>query len=228
MKDNIPTGGTVTGSKAKEHIFMDDSLRELGGHITDSLGEKVLHCDVCYGELTVEVACVNLPGTLRFLRDNSQCRFTQLVDICGADYVEREKRFEVVYHLLSMNWNRRIRVKARTNATSLVPSVVDIFASANWYEREAFDLYGILFANHPDLRRILTDYGFSGHPLRKDFPLTGHVETRYDDASQKVIYEPVKLPQAYRSFDFTSPWEGMVREQDSSSVTAKPFKKNKR
>jgi NADH-quinone oxidoreductase subunit C len=146
---------------------------------------------------------------LEFLRDDPQCRFGCLIDICGVDYPERELRFDVVYHLLSPWQNRRIRVRVKTDEATSVPSAVSIFPAANWFEREAYDLYGILFSGHPDLRRLLTDYGFEGYPLRKDFPLTGFVELRYDDELKRVVYEPVKLMQEFRSFDFLSPWEGM-------------------
>jgi NADH-quinone oxidoreductase subunit C len=142
------------------------------------------------------------------LRDDSHCQFEVLMDICGVDYPERTERFDVVYHLLSPRHNQRVRVKCRTDEATPVPSLVALFPTANWYEREAYDMYGILFSNHPDLRRLLTDYGFQGHPLRKDFPLTGYVEVRYDDAQKRVVYEPVKLTQEFRSFDFESPWEG--------------------
>jgi NADH-quinone oxidoreductase subunit C len=142
------------------------------------------------------------------LRDDPACRFISFIDLCGADYPGREKRFDVVYHLLSPVHNTRIRIKAETDETTLVPSIVDVFPAANWFEREAYDLYGILFSGHPDLRRILTDYGFDGHPLRKDFPMTGFVEVRYDDEQKRVVYEPVKLQQEFRNFDFLSPWEG--------------------
>jgi NADH-quinone oxidoreductase subunit C len=146
---------------------------------------------------------------LTFLRDDSQCRFETLVDICACDYPTEAERFEVVYHLLSMRLNQRIRVKVRTDENTPVPSATAVFPVANWYEREAFDMYGVLFSDHPDLRRILTDYGFEGYPLRKDFPLTGRVEVRYDESQKRVVYEPVKLMQEYRNFDFLSPWEGM-------------------
>ena len=146
---------------------------------------------------------------LRFLRDDVNCQFTQLVDVCGVDYPEDEERFEVVYNLLSMTLNMRVRVKLRIDEDTPVPSATAVFNSANWWEREAWDLYGIAFTDHPDLRRIMTDYGFEGHPLRKDFPLTGYVEVRYDDEQKRVIYEPVKLTQEFRTFDFLSPWEGM-------------------
>ena len=145
---------------------------------------------------------------LRFLRDDPSCRFACFIDISGVDYPAREKRFDVVYHLLSPYQNSRVRVKVQTDEDTPVPSAVDVFPAANWFEREAFDLYGILFSGHPDLRRILTDYGFAGHPLRKDFPVTGHVEVRYDDEKKKVVYEPVKLVQEFRTFDYLSPWEG--------------------
>jgi NADH-quinone oxidoreductase subunit C len=145
---------------------------------------------------------------LTLLRDDPACLFEVLIDICGVDFPEREHRFEVVYHLLSPRKNQRIRIKCETNEDTAVPSTVDVFPAANWFEREAYDMYGILFSDHPDLRRILTDYGFQGYPLRKDFPLTGYVEVRYDDAQKRVVYEPVKLTQEFRSFDFMSPWEG--------------------
>ncbi|MEL7452933.1 MAG: NADH-quinone oxidoreductase subunit C, partial [Pseudomonadota bacterium] len=159
---------------------------------------------------------------IRFLRDDSECMFETLIDICGVDYPERSERFEVVYHLLSMKLNQRVRLKLQVDEATTVPSVVDLFPAANWYEREAFDMYGIQFSGHPDLRRLLTDYGFEGYPLRKDFPLTGHVEVRYDDLQKRVIYEPVHLTQEYRNFDFLSPWEGMtnVIPGDEKAVTS--------
>jgi NADH-quinone oxidoreductase subunit C len=145
---------------------------------------------------------------LAFLRDDPECQFTILIDICGVDYPSRPRRFDVVYHLLSIAKNRRIRIKIETEETAPVPSVVSVHPGANWFEREAFDMYGILFTDHPDLRRILTDYGFTGYPLRKDFPLTGYVEVRWDDEQKRVVYEPVRLVQEFRDFDFLSPWEG--------------------
>ena len=160
------------------------------------------------GELTVKVEGPEIPAFLTFLRDDGDCRFCLLVDICGVDYPNRARRFDVVYHLLSIEKNRRVRVKIETDEETAVPSVVPIFPAANWFEREAFDMYGILFSGHPDLRRILTDYGFQGFPLRKDFPLTGYVEVRWDDEQKRVVYEPVKLVQEWRDFDFLSPWEG--------------------
>jgi NADH-quinone oxidoreductase subunit C len=165
--------------------------------------------EVAHGELTIEVNWDAIVTVLTFLRDDTNCQFRQLIDICGVDYPGRERRFEVVYHLLSLRHNQRIRVKLSTDESTPVPSATGVFSAAGWWEREAWDLYGILFSGHPDLRRILTDYGFEGHPLRKDFPLTGHVEVRYDDEQKRVVYEPVKLTQEFRSFDFLSPWEGM-------------------
>jgi NADH-quinone oxidoreductase subunit C len=184
------------------------ALTELGEHITSSLGQAVLEVKVEYGELTVTVRTDLVKFVLSFLRDDPICRFLVLIDICGVDFPNRTQRFDVVYHLLSLHQNQRVRVKASTDEEVPVPSVIDLFPAANWYEREAFDLYGILFSEHPDLRRLLTDYGFQGHPLRKDFPLTGHLEVRYDDEQKRVVYEPVSLTQEFRSFDFVSPWEG--------------------
>jgi NADH-quinone oxidoreductase subunit C len=187
---------------------MDEALEELKEHIADQLGDLVLDSRIAHGELTVTVSAGAILQILKFLRDDASCRFTVPIDICGVDYPERERRFDVVYHLLSPTQNFRIRVKVETDADTPVPSVCEIYPCANWFEREAFDLYGILFSGHPDLRRILTDYGFNGHPLRKDFPLTGFVEVRYDDGQKRVVYEPVKLTQEFRNFDFMSPWEG--------------------
>jgi NADH-quinone oxidoreductase subunit C len=191
---------------------MTGTLKELGEHIAQALPGVVRAHAVLLGELTVTVERERVVEALRFLRDDPRCRFKVLVDVCGADYPERPRRFEVVYHLLSLAKNQRARVKVATDETTPVPSAVSVFNAANWFEREAWDLYGILFADHPDLRRILTDYGFEGHPLRKDFPLTGFVEVRYDDEKKRVVYEPVRLTQDFRSFDFLSPWEGMTRQ----------------
>lgn len=163
---------------------------------------------VAYGELTIEVGLGQLADLLGYLRTDASCRFTTLVDISAVDYPAREKRFDIVYHLLSMHLNHRIRVKAQVHENDLVPSIVTEYPCADWFEREVFDMYGVLFSGHPDLRRILTDYGFRGHPLRKDFPTTGYVELRYDEEQKRVVYEPVKLTQEYRQFDFMSPWEG--------------------
>lgn len=199
---------------------MSQALQDLGAHIassmTNAIGEQSIHVD----ELTVEVRADQIYAVLKFLRDDPRCKFTTLIDICGADYPEREKRFDVVYHLLSMQLNHRIRLKIQTDEQTPVASVADIHPCANWFEREAFDMYGILFSNHPDLRRLLTDYGFQGFPLRKDFPLSGHVEVRYDSEQQRVVYEPVKLTQAFRNFDFLSPWEGMTLPGDEKAGAA--------
>ena len=183
-------------------------LEELAQHVETLLGPNCLSRRLSHGELTVIVPAAAILDVLRQLRDDDRCQFEQLIDICGVDYPEREKRFDLVYHLLSPRKNQRLRLKCEVGEATAVPSVVELFACANWYEREAYDMYGILFAGHPDLRRILTDYGFQGYPLRKDFPLTGYVEVRYDDAQKRVVYEPVRLPQEFRSFDFLSPWEG--------------------
>ena len=187
---------------------MTDNLTALSEHVLERRSGFGVTSKIAYDELTLSAPADTVIGLLMFLRDDAMCRFTQLVDICGADYPSREKRFDVVYHLLSLHRNQRIRVKIQTDETTPVPSAVPVWPAANWFEREAFDMYGIQFSDHPDLRRILTDYGFSGYPLRKDFPLTGFVEVRYDDEQKKVVYEPVKLVQDYRQFDFMSPWEG--------------------
>jgi NADH-quinone oxidoreductase subunit C len=178
---------------------------ELGAYISGKIA--VTH-EISFGELCLHAEAANIVDVLTFLRDDAECRFVCFIDICGADYPEREKRFDVVYHLLSPYKNQRVRVKVQADEEGTVPSAIPVFPAANWYERETFDLYGILFSGHPDLRRILTDYGFSGHPLRKDFPVTGHVEVRYDDEAKRVVYEPVKLIQEMRQFDYLSPWEG--------------------
>ena len=186
------------------------SLSDLAAHIESRLPDAVRRSQIAVGELSLLAEREHILALLRLLRDDQQCNFETLIDICGVDYPERSERFEVVYHLLSMRLNQRIRVRIRTDEDTAVPSCVPIWPAANWFEREAFDMYGIQFADHPDLRRILTDYGFEGWPLRKDFPLTGHYEVRYDDLEKRVIYEPVKLAQEYRNFDFLSPWEGMT------------------
>jgi NADH-quinone oxidoreductase subunit C len=187
---------------------MTEPLEELGESLVAAMPEDVLGFALERGELAVRVRREAIARVLMALRDDSTLLFKQLVDLCGVDWPDRPERFEVVYNLLSLRHNRRIRVTLTTDAATPVPSVVGVFSSAGWYEREVWDLYGVLFAGNPDLRRILTDYGFEGHPLRKDFPLTGHVEVRYDDALKRVVYEPVKLTQAFRDFDFESPWEG--------------------
>jgi NADH-quinone oxidoreductase subunit C len=185
------------------------TLEELASHIDAKLPGAVQQRTIALGELTLVVAAADIVRLLTALRDDTQCLFEVLIDICGVDYPEREKRFDVVYHLLSPRLNQRIRLKCEAEEDTAVPSAVGVFPAANWFEREAYDMYGILFTGHPDLRRILTDYGFQGYPLRKDFPLTGYVEVRYDDAQKRVVYEPVKLTQEFRSFDFMSPWEGV-------------------
>ncbi|MEG6509611.1 NADH-quinone oxidoreductase subunit C [Methyloligella sp. 2.7D] len=188
---------------------MAKSLEELGGYISDSLGSSLSGFAVAHEELTLEAVREDIVKVLTFLRDDPKCRFVCFIDICGADYPERERRFDVVYHLLSPEMNTRIRIRVTTDEETPVPSTVSVYPASDWFEREAYDLYGMLFSGHPDLRRLLTDYGFQGHPLRKDFPLTGYVEVRYDDEAKKVVYEPVKLMQGFRNFDFMSPWEGM-------------------
>ena len=187
---------------------MSAELQALSDHIASSLGEAIEDQAIAFDELTMVARREDIVRVATFLRDDPQCRFVCFIDICGADYPAREKRFDVVYHLLSPRHNRRIRVKVETDEVTAVPSVIGVFPGADWFEREAYDLYGILFSGHPDLRRLLTDYGFQGHPLRKDFPLTGFVEVRYDEEQKRVIYEPVKLQQEFRTFDFLSPWEG--------------------
>ncbi len=187
---------------------MPETLQELGEHIASRMGGAIHAFKVEFGELTVEAEASEIVRVLSFLRDDAECGFACFIDICGVDYPQREKRFDVVYHLLAPYRNRRIRVKVQTDEDTAVTSAISVFPAANWFEREAFDLYGILFSGHPDLRRILTDYGFAGHPLRKDFPLTGYVEVRWDDEVKRVVYEPVKLTQEFRAFDYLSPWEG--------------------
>jgi NADH-quinone oxidoreductase subunit C len=187
---------------------MSADLQVLSDYIASSLGEAIVDRAVAYDELTVVARRDDIVRVVEFLRDDPQCRFVCFIDICGADYPAREQRFDVVYHLLSPYQNTRIRVNVKTDEVTPVPSLIGLFPAANWYERETYDLYGVLFSGHPDLRRLLTDYGFEGHPLRKDFPMTGYVEVRYDDAQGRVIYEPVKLNQEFRNFDFLSPWEG--------------------
>ena len=186
------------------------ALKEVADRAMEAFPRDVLGCDMVLGELIITVRPSAIVKALTWLRDDPGALFKVLVDICGADYPERETRFEVVYNLLSVKHNRRARVKVMTDETTPVPSVTGVYSSANWCERETWDLYGVFFSDHPDLRRILTDYGFEGHPLRKDFPLTGYVEVRYDEEQKRVVYEPVKLTQDFRTFDFLSPWEGMT------------------
>jgi NADH-quinone oxidoreductase subunit C len=187
---------------------MNEALTELAEFIDVALPGEVVEWTVAHDELMITIGAAHVVRVLTFLRDDSNCLFKQLVDLCGADYPERERRFDVVYNLLSLSHNQRIRVKLQVDEDEQVPSVTEVYSSAGWYEREAWDLYGIPFAGNPDLRRILTDYGFEGHPLRKDFPLTGFVEVRYDEEQKRVVYEPVSLAQDFRTFDFMSPWEG--------------------
>jgi NADH-quinone oxidoreductase subunit C len=193
------------------------ALEDLGAHIAASMTSAIEGRSLRLGELTLDVRADQVASVITFLRDDPRCKFTTLIDICGVDYPERGKRFDVVYHLLSMQLNHRVRIKVQTDEDTPVPSIVGVYPCADWFEREAFDMYGILFSNHPDLRRILTDYNFEGFPLRKDFPLTGHVEVRYDPEQQRVVYEPVKLTQGFRNFDFLSPWEGMTLPGDEKA-----------
>ena len=188
---------------------MDEALIELGEQIAAMLANEVISTTVATGELTVEVRADAIARVLKYLRDDQNCQFKLLVDVCGVDYPDRAERFDVVYHLLSPVHNQRLRLRLKTDAEVPVPTATKVYSSAGWFEREVWDMYGVMFADHPDLRRILTDYGFEGHPLRKDFPLTGYVEVRYDDEQKRVVYEPVKLTQEFRNFDFLSPWEGM-------------------
>jgi NADH-quinone oxidoreductase subunit C len=187
---------------------MSETLDKLASYIGEIHGDLLSSSEIRYGELTVKTSGENLIALLRFLRDDAKCGFINLIDICGVDWPQRPDRFDVVYHLLSPKQNMRIRIKVATGEEQPVPSACAVYPGADWFEREAWDMYGILFTGHPDLRRILTDYGFEGHPLRKDFPTTGFVEVRYDDAAKRVVYEPVELKQEFRNFDFLSPWEG--------------------
>ena len=188
---------------------MTQALKDLGDYIAAALPNDVLETEVNrVGELTILVRTASIVKVMSFLRDDTTCLFKQVVDVCGVDYPSRESRFDVVYHLLSMKHNQRIRVKVHTDEDTAVPSITGVFSAAGWFERETWDMYGVMFSDHPDLRRILTDYGFEGHPLRKDFPLTGYVEVRYDEEQKRCVYEPVKLTQDFRNFDFLSPWEG--------------------
>ncbi len=184
-------------------------LQSLQAYLTDRLGGLLTASKIAHGELTLDVKRESIADVLTLLRDDDRCQFQMLADICGADFPGRADRFEVIYNLLSVTKNHRVRVRVRTDGVMPVPSVTSVYSAAGWFEREAWDMYGILFAGNADLRRILTDYGFEGHPLRKDFPLTGFVEVRYDAEQKRVVYEPVKLNQDFRNFDYLSPWEGM-------------------
>ena len=189
-------------------VETDEALVDLKRLIDGQIGDDLIASELANGELTITIPSALLLRLMRWLHDDSSTLFRLLVDVCGVDYPDREQRFDVVYHLLSLHHNQRLRIKVMTDEETPVPSVSGIYRSAGWFEREAWDMYGIMFADHPDLRRILTDYGFEGHPLRKDFPLTGYVEMRYDEEQKRVVYEPVKLRQDFRNFDFLSPWEG--------------------
>ncbi len=187
---------------------MDDTLEKLGEAIASALAGSVVGHQVAHGELTVTATACDIVKVATFLRDDERCQFWGFTDITAVDWPGRERRFDVVYHFLSPKLNRRIRVKVEADEATPVPSIIEVFPGADWFERETYDLYGVVFAGHPDMRRLLTDYGFEGHPLRKDFPLTGFVEVRYDDEQKRVVYEPVRLSQEFRNFDFLSPWEG--------------------
>ncbi|KPP85628.1 MAG: NADH-quinone oxidoreductase subunit C [Rhodobacteraceae bacterium HLUCCO07] len=202
---------------------MSEALEELGAHVEAKRPDCVLGWAIAHGELTLDVAPSNIAGLVEFLRNDGNCRFGTLIDITAVDHPERARRFDVVYHFLSMHQNQRIRLRLSIREDEIVPSITDVHPSANWFEREVFDMFGILFSGHPDLRRILTDYGFRGFPLRKDFPTTGYVELRYDEAQKRVVYEPVELVQEYRQFDFLSPWEGAqyILPGDEKSEEAK-------
>lgn len=188
-----------------------EGLRDIATHLGQVLSDDVISSEITRGELVAVVKRASIVKVLTVLRDDPKLMFTQLIDICGVDYPEQAERFEVVYHLLAMSTNQRIRLKLTVGEETPVASATSVYPCAEWLEREVWDMYGVFFSDHPDLRRILTDYGFEGHPLRKDFPLTGYVEVRYDEDQKRVIYEPVKLAQDFRSFDFLSPWEGIQK-----------------
>ncbi|KQS63415.1 NADH dehydrogenase [Rhizobium sp. Leaf371] len=187
---------------------MSEALNSLATYLRETKGALFAEATIAFGDLTLTTTGETIVALLTFLRDDARCGFVNIIDVCGVDYPARAERFDVVYHLLSPKQNLRIRVKVATSEEEPVPSICDVFPGADWFEREAYDMYGILFTGHPDLRRILTDYGFEGYPLRKDFPLTGYVEVRYNDEAKRVVYEPVELKQEFRNFDFLSPWEG--------------------
>ena len=187
---------------------MSDTLNDLVQHIETARPDCVVASQIAHDELTVTVTSASIVAFCEFLKEDSTCRFSTLVDITAIDYPDREKRFDVVYHFLSMYQNHRLRVRLEAREEDIIPSIIGVYPAANWFEREVFDMFGLLFSGHPDLRRILTDYGFRGHPLRKDFPTTGYTEVRYDEEQKRVVYEPVSLVQEYRLFDFMSPWEG--------------------
>ena len=203
-----------------------ENLSVLRDAVRNELGNIISSTKIVNGELIINVTRDAIVKVLTFLRDDVNCQFKMLMELCGVDYPEREDRFDVVYCLLSLTLNQRIRVKTQTNESAAVPSVAGVFNAANWWEREAWDLFGIYFSDHPDLRRILSDYGFEGHPLRKDFPLTGYVEVRYDDEQKRVVYEPVKLSQEFRNFDFLSPWEGVQQLLPGDEKVVYPSQEN--
>ncbi|HEX3440466.1 MAG TPA: NADH-quinone oxidoreductase subunit C [Pseudolabrys sp.] len=204
---------------------MDDALDRLGQTIKTALPASVTGYEVAYGELTINALAADVIKVVTFLRDDPACQFLNITDVTAVDWPSREQRFDVVYHFLSPRLNQRIRLKVPTDETTPVPSLIGVFRGADWFERETYDLYGVLFTGHPDMRRILTDYGFEGHPLRKDFPLTGFVEVRYDDQEKRVVYDKVALAQEFRTFDFLSPWEGtdyVLPGDEKAKETAKP------
>lgn len=205
---------------------MTEETDRLYAHLSSHI-EETNSLQIADDEIVISSAATSLLRLIQFLKEDQNCKFNILIDICGVDYPEKDKRFEIVYHFLSLSVNRRIRVKLMTDEGTKVPSIVDLFPSAGWYEREVYDLFGVIFSGNTDLRRLLTDYGFKGHPLRKDFPLTGYVEVRYDEEQKRVIYEPVKLTQEFRNFDFVSPWEGMNRILPGDERAEELAKENK-
>ena len=205
---------------------MAEETDRLYAHLSSHI-EEANSLQIADDEIVISSATTSLLRLIQFLKEDQNCKFNILIDICGVDYPEKDKRFEIVYHFLSLSVNRRIRVKLMTDEETKVPSIVDLFPSAGWYEREVYDLFGVIFSGNTDLRRLLTDYGFKGHPLRKDFPLTGYVEVRYDEEQKRVIYEPVKLTQEFRNFDFVSPWEGMNRILPGDERAEELAKENK-
>lgn len=205
---------------------MTEETDRLYAHLSSHI-EETNSLQIADDEIVISSATTSLLRLIQFLKEDQNCKFNILIDICGVDYPEKDKRFEIVYHFLSLSVNRRIRVKLMTDEETKVPSIVDLFPSAGWYEREVYDLFGVIFSGNTDLRRLLTDYGFKGHPLRKDFPLTGYVEVRYDEEQKRVIYEPVKLTQEFRNFDFVSPWEGMNRILPGDERTEELAKEDK-
>ena len=205
---------------------MTEETDRLYVHLSSHI-EETNSLQIADDEIVISSATTSLLRLIQFLKEDQNCKFNILIDICGVDYPEKDKRFEIVYHFLSLSVNRRIRVKLMTDEKTKVPSIVDLFPSAGWYEREVYDLFGVIFSGNTDLRRLLTDYGFKGHPLRKDFPLTGYVEVRYDEEQKRVIYEPVKLTQEFRNFDFVSPWEGMNRILPGDERTEELAKEDK-